>query len=282
MILQASSASRVVSPVLFSSHPVLSADLLLTHCKHALLMPQAFNLVSSTRFDARFRDVAWNTEAHSGVPSPFLLLNYHRDRLLGAAKTHGWDVPRESLETRLEELCDAAVRHSGDNGELSLRIRILLSREGSLSVTASPTSSLLTYDPTTLSFWLPTSSPEPPVLVSYRLHVHLDTIPTSSSVFTHTKTTCRDHYTEARARFGIPPPPTPSLHEVLLFNDDGELTETSIRNIAFVRRDPPCWVTPPATTGCLPGVMRRWLLEQGRVIEAEPGELMREKVVDGE
>ncbi|KAI0673674.1 aminotransferase class IV-domain-containing protein [Trametes maxima] len=245
-------------------------------------MLPAFDLISSTRFDARLRNVAWNTEAHSGVPSPFMLLSYHRDRLLDATRTHGWNLPQEPLETCLEEFCNAAVKQSGDNYERSFRIRILLSREGSLSVTVSPTSSLLTYDPTTLSLWLPTSSSEPPVLESDRLKVHLDVVPTSSSAFTRTKTTHRDHYTEARNRFGIPPPPTTSRHEVLLFNDDGELTETSIRNIAFVRRDPPCWVTPPASTGCLPGVMRRWLLEQGRVVEAEPGELMQEGVVDGE
>ncbi|KAI9056979.1 hypothetical protein FKP32DRAFT_1598455 [Trametes sanguinea] len=163
------------------------------------------------------------------------------------------------------------------------QIRILLSYPGILSVTASPASPLPSRDPAALSLWIPSpSSPEPPPQDTLLLVVHLDTVATPANEFTRTKTTRRDHYTAARKRFNIPPPPTPSLDDVLLYNDDGEITETSIRNIAFARGSPPRWVTPSASTGCLPGVMRRWLLEQGRVVEAEGGELTRNAVVDGE
>ena len=53
--------------------------------------------------------------------------------------------------------------------------------------------------------------------------------------------------------------------------------ETSIRNIAFRRGGQ--WVTPSAADGCLPGVMRRLMLEQGRFVE---GEVHIAKVVPGE
>jgi hypothetical protein len=49
----------------------------------------------------------WNTAVNRGVPSRFLLLRYHADRLNAAAVAHGWSV-RVSLE-QLEKLCDKAV-----------------------------------------------------------------------------------------------------------------------------------------------------------------------------
>ncbi|EED80878.1 predicted protein, partial [Postia placenta Mad-698-R] len=106
--------------------------------------------------------------------------------------------------------------------------------------------------------------------------------PSNASLFTRTKTTHRPDYTMARDRMGIPPLPAPSNSDVLLYTFDDELMETSIRNIAFLRRNPPCWVTPRKETGCLPGVMRRWLLEQGRIVEASEGELSKRDLVDEE
>ena len=43
--------------------------------------------------------------------------------------------------------------------------------------------------------------------------------------------------------------------------------ETSIRNIAFWREGR--WVTPLLQAGCLPGITRRLLLEEGKVEEGE-------------
>jgi len=43
--------------------------------------------------------------------------------------------------------------------------------------------------------------------------------------------------------------------------------ETSIRNIAFWREGQ--WVTPPLQVGCLPGVARRLLVEEGKIVEGE-------------
>ncbi|KAH9929672.1 aminotransferase, partial [Fomitopsis serialis] len=106
--------------------------------------------------------------------------------------------------------------------------------------------------------------------------------PTSPSLFTHTKTTHRPMYNAARDRAGLPPLPTSLNADVLLYTSTGEIMETSIRNIAFLRRSPRQWVTPRAEVGCLPGVMRRWLLEQGKIAEATEGELMKGDLVDGE
>lgn len=180
--------------------------------------------------------------------------------------------------------CAVVRTHSARPHAHSLiQIRILLSFSGCLSVTAAPVPSLPVPDIAASSLWLPKLSSAAQTLPSPNpLVVFLDTDPTPSSLFTRTKTTCRDHYTAARNRFHIPPPPTASPFEVLLYNEDGDITETSIRNIAFVRRSPPRWVTPSASTGCLPGVVRRWLLDNDRIVEAVEGELKRDGLVEGE
>lgn len=118
-----------------------------------------------------------------------------------------------------------------------------------------------------------TDNPQPTVFV------HLDTQKTPSSIFTSTKTTNRVHYDAARARAGIPPvgTPQPVPVDVLLYNSDNQLTETSIRNIAFFRSDR--WITPSLETGCLSGIMRRLLLEQGLIVE---GNLNKDDVKLGE
>jgi branched-subunit amino acid aminotransferase/4-amino-4-deoxychorismate lyase len=49
--------------------------------------------------------------------------------------------------------------------------------------------------------------------------------------------------------------------------------ETTIFNAAFYRDSQ--WVTPATTSGCLGGVMRRWLLENGRIRE----EILRKNAI---
>jgi 4-amino-4-deoxychorismate lyase len=104
------------------------------------------------------------------------------------------------------------------------------------------------------------------------VYVYLDTDQTPSSIFTSTKTTNRQHYDAARARLNIPPlgsalPIGQNPSDVLLRNTDNQVTETSIRNIAFYRANH--WVTPSSVTGCLPGITRRLLLDQALVIEGD-------------
>jgi para-aminobenzoate synthetase / 4-amino-4-deoxychorismate lyase len=76
----------------------------------------------------------------------------------------------------------------------------------------------------------------------------------SASVWLHHKTTRRDAYTVRAARH-------PGVDDVVLVNERGEITETTIANIAV--RLGGRWWTPPATSACLPGVERGRLLELG-------------------
>ena len=72
------------------------------------------------------------------------------------------------------------------------------------------------------------------------------------------KTTRRDIYDQARAQ-------QPTADDVLLWNRRGELTETTLANLAFLRGG--AWHTPPLRCGLLPGTLRAALLRQGRIRE---------------
>ncbi len=109
--------------------------------------------------------------------------------------------------------------------------------------------------------------------------IYLDPKRTTPSIFTTTKTTHRQVYNAARARHNLAPIPIPSdAHiDVLLHNENGLVMETSIRNIAFLRNNQ--WTTPSTTSSCLPGVMRRLMLEESQFIE---GDIKLSEVVAGE
>lgn len=148
------------------------------------------------------------------------------------------------------------------------KLRILLTEDGKLSVSANPVNTLPSPD-----MLHPSYAPDA------TRAIYIDPQPTSPSIFTSTKSTHRVMYNEARARIGLSPIPTPpTAHlDVLLHTPEGLAMETSIRNIAFRRGDK--WVTPAARSGCLPGVMRRLLLERGILVE---GDVRMQEVVPGE
>lgn len=72
------------------------------------------------------------------------------------------------------------------------------------------------------------------------------------------KTTDRTPYTEAKAT-------RPDCEDVLLWNEHGELTETTRANLV-VRLDGEL-VTPPVSSGLLNGTFRQWLIDRGEIGE---------------
>ena len=76
--------------------------------------------------------------------------------------------------------------------------------------------------------------------------------------FLHFKTTHREVYELARAT-------RPECDDVLLWNDRGEVTESTIANLA-VSIDGE-FVTPPVECGLLAGTFRAELLDQGEIVE---------------
>ena len=225
-----------------------------------------FDLVTSLRYDPKLLTSDFNTQVN-GIELPYLLFVYHVDRLLAAANAFQWPYARQALTApdaaaRIRYACDDAVMHCPlTDKEKGLGLRVLLSSSGDLRVEAHPTRPLI-KDPLFAARINPmTTSPDrlPPTILS----VHIDTQPTSPSLFTAHKTTQRHLYNAARARFGIVDRRSP--HEVLLYNERREVTECSVRNVAFWRGEG--WVTPPTRCGGLPGVVRRYLLEHGYIKE---------------
>lgn len=250
-----------------------------------------FELLTTTRYDPYLKSLEWN--ADDDGPSPFLLLPYHRDRLSVAADEHKWKIAKASLTyQKLKIVCLEAIYQS-EESELHvpcrrvmlnlapffasmnvfvIKVRITLSRSGKLAVTTTPMPSL-TSDPTIL----PISRNIPEESIGTIL-LHLDQESTAPSLFTITKTTNRRIYDEARQRNHLPSLPSPT--DVLLYNSEQLITETTIFNVAFYRSSG--WITPALSSGCLPGVMRRWLLEEGRIREDHEGILTRSVVKEGE
>ena len=77
-------------------------------------------------------------------------------------------------------------------------------------------------------------------------------------IFLYHKTTRRNEYDNALRM-------SPGYDDVLLFNEDGHITETTIANIAVEIDGQLC--TPPVSCGLLPGTQRAWLLEQSLLRE---------------
>ena len=97
---------------------------------------------------------------------------------------------------------------------------------------------------------LPTSSARRLRLSSVRVH--------SGDVFLYHKTTHRGIYEQARKECD-------EQTDAILINERGEITETTIMNIAVFRDGR--WITPQASCGLLSGVMREELLARGEIVE---------------
>jgi para-aminobenzoate synthetase/4-amino-4-deoxychorismate lyase len=153
----------------------------------------------------------------------------HLLRLKASADHFGFDP------TQVDAELDRAIEHLPPR---PLRIRLLLSRNGRSVVEVSP---------------LPNVQEEP-------VRLEIDTEPVDpSDVFLFHKTTRRRVYTDAKDRH-------PDADDVLLTNDRGEITESTIANVA-VRFDDG-WLTPALDCGLLPGIGRAIEIEEGRVKEA--------------
>ena len=116
------------------------------------------------------------------------------------------------------------------------KVRLTLAQSGEIAVTAAPLAPLA------------------------RWRLGLAAAPVArDDVFLYHKTTHRAIYQEALAG-------RPDCDDVLLWNEDGELTESCIGNIAL--RIDGQWQTPPISAGLLGGVFRTALLNSGELVEA--------------
>ena len=160
----------------------------------------------------------------------YLFEQQHMDRMQSSAEYFGFRFDRAWVGQQLREA--AADIKTG-----VARVRLLLDKGGLVRIEASGLTQL-----------------DGPIRVA------VDDVPVDRADWRlFHKTSLRDMYRAARLRH-------PTADDVLLVNDEDEITESTIANV-IVRLDGN-WVTPPVASGCLPGVMRRALLEAGDICEA--------------
>lgn len=161
----------------------------------------------------------------------YLWLDRHLERIAASADYFGFcidlDLVRRYLEKSAEEHAD----------EGPAKVRLVVSRRCEISVSWGP---------------LPEVG-EAPV----RLELDDEPVDPADALRYH-KTTHREPFTWRTHRH-------PGADDVILINTRGEVTESSIANVV-VRLDGRWW-TPPLDAGCLPGVYRAVLLDEGKIDE---------------
>jgi para-aminobenzoate synthetase / 4-amino-4-deoxychorismate lyase len=160
----------------------------------------------------------------------YTLLERHLDRLRESA--HFFDIP-----LALPELRAALDRHRDQAPSTAQRVRLLVAQNGAIRIESTPLPELsLQQQPVALA--------ATPISRRDRFLFH--------------KTTRREIY-DAHRRL------RPELFDVLLWNEEGELTEFTIGNLV-IEQDGICW-TPQRASGLLAGTLRAELLAQGRIHE---------------
>ena len=166
--------------------------------------------------------------------SGFFLRQRHVGRLQASARHFERPLDLEQLHHTLDSL-DQALRPQDHPRQ---RVRLLADASGAVEAQATPF----------------------PCGGRQRWTAVLDDRPVDSrDPFLRHKTTCRTVYDQALQRW-------PRADEVLLFNERGELTESTRANLVLERNGE--WFTPPLECGLLPGTYREELLARGRLREA--------------
>lgn len=100
-----------------------------------------------------------------------------------------------------------------------------------------------------------------PTIGSKKLHVGLASLPVNSQdLFLYHKTTHRVVYEQAKKAH-------PNWDDVLLWNEKGHITESTIANVVVQFGDK--MFTPPVHCGLLPGTFRQYLLDTHQIEERE-------------
>ncbi len=160
----------------------------------------------------------------------YLMRDKHLARLKASADYFGWRSDWTAVE---QALADEAEGLAGE----ACKVRLTVSADGTLTVSSGVLDELAQPYRVCLA--------DRPVDAGDRLLFH--------------KTTERAVYKEARLRH-------PQADDVLLWNQDGEVTESTIANVVLELDGR--MVTPPVECGLLAGVYRAFLLESGTVSEA--------------
>jgi len=171
---------------------------------------------------------------HADARGVIDLMPEHLTRLTGSARALDYPYPGDS--TVIEAIQSACSAQAG----ISLRVRLLLSSSGTLSVQAVPLGALLGTPLVGLS----------PIVLN-----------SQESLLQH-KTTHRPWYDVTADWLSA----HPMYFDQIFVNERAELCEGSRSNIYLQSNG--VWLTPPLHCGLLGGTMRARLLQSGQVQEA--------------
>ncbi len=159
----------------------------------------------------------------------YFLLDYHLQRLRDSAEYFSFEIDIEHIHSRLRQVAKNLPSHQQ-------RVRLCVSSAGHTRIEATPLK---------------------PLPVPYRIRLARQAI-NRENPFLYHKTTHRQVYEAALNQI-------PGYPDVLLWNEQGEITESCIANIVVAKNG--IFITPPVESGLLPGTYRQWLLEQGKIVE---------------
>jgi para-aminobenzoate synthetase/4-amino-4-deoxychorismate lyase len=160
----------------------------------------------------------------------YFLQGRHLERLEQSALYFGFKLDLPAVRLALGQLAAGFAR-------TRQRVRLVVTKEGRVRLEAED---------------LPSPDPTPP-----RVTVAPGPLDPANPFLYH-KTTNRGLYEAARTA-------CPGYDDVLLFNEKGEVTESTIANLAVEIEGKLC--TPPVQCGLLPGTLRAELLERGELVE---------------
>lgn len=156
----------------------------------------------------------------------FLRLDQHLRRLARSADALGFRQPQDAKGKLEKEV----------SGDAPLRVRLVMSFRGKIEISTSA------------------FIPEGEETV-WRLKVAKTRLQSEDSLFRH-KTTRREPYEAARAEYS-----KDEADEVILLNERDEVCEGTITNV-FAEAADGTLITPPLTSGLLPGVLRAELIRE--------------------
>ena len=160
----------------------------------------------------------------------YFLLDLHLKRLITSAQYFAFPIDQSTVQNYLKAIAPTFPPQPQ-------KVRLLLSPQGTLIHESAP----LAHQ---------TQAP---------LRVCLASSPVNSTnVFLYHKTSDRQIYTQAQQQ-------CPGYDDVILWNENGELTEFCSGNLVIELDGQ--WYTPPIECGLLAGTFRAWLLEQGIIQE---------------
>ncbi len=164
----------------------------------------------------------------------FVRLERHLDRLRTSARQLGFPCDPPEIAAELS-------RRVSSWRPADQRVRVQLARDGELHITAVPL--------------------EPPLDRVLRIGLATETLDAADPFLRH-KTTVRASHERAMVSAT-----STGLDEVILLNRSGRVADAA-RHTVFLARDGRL-LTPPVTSGALPGVLRATLLASGEALEAD-------------